>query len=204
MSQEEIIFDSLKNLTKIASLVKDDNLMRLLESQEERLVVSSFSMSNKEKYCGHGMLLQFILDFTKNTKFIKDTLYKNIDARSAIKCAIIADIGRLGTLTHDRFVVQISDWHREKLGQYFTWNEECMKYSVSHMSLFYANNFNVQLTEEEFVAILLCQNKLSEDNKFYQSHESNLAKCLTWARDYTLSEFKNPYDNKNLDEPLPF
>ena len=96
--------------------------------------------------------------------------------------ALLSDLGRICDLEQDTFIIQDSDWHRDKLGQLYKWNEECDKMSMTHKTLFLLQHYGVKLTKEEWLAIQLASGFHFEEIRFYVGHEPSLALLLQQAQ----------------------
>lgn len=203
MSEENKIFDSWEKYVNIVSTLGEEEVNNLIENIGERLSVATYSLTNKEAYCNNGGLVQFIIQYAKKAKQVKDAFFSHLDTKSVIKCALLSEIGRIGTQEHDRLIVQTSDWHREKLGQYFTWNDKCPKYYVPHMTLFWLNKYSVKLSEDELLSIILSQGR-NDETKFYEGHTTDISKCLSYAREIVTTEFVNSLRKTSSDDVLPF
>jgi len=87
------------------------------------------------------------------------------------------------------------------IGQYYDWNENCEKYNIQDMSLYHAQSNNIRLSWEEWQAIFLSKDFISEDNKFYGPYRHRLSVLLNLAKQVTL---KNELDNINGVFTIPF
>lgn len=179
----EVLWEKYFNLIK---KIGDDDILSLINKLDQNLIESTYSMKVSEPFCGIGGLVEYILEFAKNAKKINDSLELNIDTRQLIKICCIAELGRIGIDGEKRFVESLSDWHKEKLGQYYNWNENLQKYKTAEMSLYYITNENIKLKWEEINAILLLGDFETDLIKFYGDNKTNLATCLLFARDITL------------------
>lgn len=168
--------------------LQDENINNLLESQGQRIIMGTYSQREKEQFCGIGGLVEFALELAKTTSALTKALNYDINKASIVKCSLLSILGRVGTPDIDRFVDTTSDWHKEKLGQYFDWNENCVKYQVNDMTLFWLQRYNVSLSWDEWNAILLIRENSSEVNKFYGSHKSRLATVLCLANEAVLKD----------------
>ena len=155
--------------------LQDENITSLLESQGQRIVMGTYSQREKEQFCGIGGLVEYALELVKTSSAITKALNYDLSKASIIKCALLSVLGRVGTPDIDRFVDTTSEWHKDKLGQYYDWNEDCPKY-------------NIYLTWDEWNAILLIRDNSSEVSKFYGSHKSRLATVLCLANEAVLKD----------------
>ena len=118
----------------------------------------------------------------KHALFLNKSQNLKVPVTSILKVGLFHDLGKVGDLEHDLFVEQDSEWHREKLGQMYKYNECLEKMSVSHRTLFLLQHFGVSLTQEEWVAVQLAQGSHFEENRFYVGSEPTLALILQQAK----------------------
>jgi len=167
---------------KLCRRLSDDNLNAILDTLGERIIMCPAS-TRIDQYCAYpGGLVEHALDVTSTMRKINDSHDLGLQVASILKVGLLHDIGKVGDLRGDFFVSQDSEWHRDKLGQMYKYNEGVQKMSVSHRSLFLLQNFNVTLTSEEWIAIQLAQGSHFEENRFYVGHEPSLAVSLQQAK----------------------
>jgi len=180
--------------TKLLKGLKDQNVDNLIESWDQRIIMSSFSLREKEPFCGIGGLVEYSLELAKASNNIAKALNYDVAKHSIIKCCLLSILGRVGDVNEDRFKECTSEWHQEKLGQYFDWNENCPKYLVNDMTLFLLQNNNIYLTWEEWQGISLLGDLSSDNSKFYSTHKSRLSLVLQLAYESTLKDEKDKID----------
>ena len=168
--------------------LENSNINKLLECQGQRIIMGTYSQREKDQFCGIGGLVEYALELAKTSSAISKALNYDISKASIIKCSLLSILGRVGTTSIDRFVDSTSEWHKEKLGQYFDWNESCPKYQVNDMTLFWLQSFKIELSWDEWNSILLLRENSSEVNKFYGSHKSRLATVLCLANEAVLKD----------------
>ena len=181
--------------------LKDENIIKLLDDQEQRILMTSFSQREKEPFCGIAGIVDYSLKLAKNANAFCKALNYDVDKGSIIKCSLLSIVGRIGTSFEDRFTETTSEWHKEKLGQYFDWNENCPKYQINDMTLWFLQHYNIKLSWDEWNAIFLLKDLSSEDNKFYSSHKSRLSLVLNLSHSATL---KDEFDEINGSYTVPF
>ena len=194
MYKERDVESLWKKYSNLLKGLENENVDNLINSWDQRIVMSSFSQREKEPFCGIGGLVEYSLELAKASNNISKALNYDINKSSIIKCALLSVIGRVGTLTEDRYIECQSDWHKEKLGQYYDWNEACPKYQVNDMTLFILQSFKVYLNWDEWQAISLIKDMTSEDNKFYNMHKSRLALVLQLAHESVMKDEKDKID----------
>ena len=194
----EALWNRYNNLLK---KLNDENVDNLVNKWDQRIIMSSFSQREKEPFCGIGGLVEYSLELAKASNNILKALNYDTNTKSIIKCTLLSILGRVGNEVQDRYVECQSEWHKEKLGQYYDWNESCPKYQVNDMTLFILQRHNINLSWEEWEALSLLKDMTSEDNKFYSAHKSRLSLVLQMAhesvmkdeRDKILGIYKVPF-----------
>ena len=194
MSETRNIEKIEKNWTTFEKLCKrlcDNNLNNLLESLGERIIMCPASSRLDQYNCEPGGMVQHALDTTITMRTLNDTLGYSIDVASILKIGLLHDIGKIGDLESDYFMEQDSEWHREKLGQHYKYNEELQKMSMSHRTLYLLQHFGVCLTSSEWLAIQLAQGPHFEENRFYVHSEPTLALLLQHAKSISIHKQRN-------------
>ena len=194
MYKERDVESLWKKYSNLLSGLENENVNKLIDSWDQRIIMSSFSQREKEPFCGIGGLVEYSLELAKASNNISKALNYDVSKSSIIKCSLLSILGRVGSTMADRYIECQSDWHKEKLGQYYDWNELCPKYQVNDMTLFILQTFNVQLTWDEWQAISLIKDMTSEDNKFYNMHKSRLSLILQLAHESVMKDEKDKID----------
>ncbi len=187
----ETLWEKYSNLLK---RLENQNVDNLIDSMDQRILMSSFSQREKEPFCGIGGNVEYALELAKKASALNKALNYDLNKASIIKCSLLSILGRVGTLTQNRYIDTTSEWHKEKLGQYYDWNEDCPKYQINDMTLFILQNYNVHLNWDEWNAISLIKDMTSEDNKFYNMHKSRLALILQLAHETVMKDEKDKID----------
>jgi hypothetical protein len=154
----------------------------LLDALGERLVVCPASPRVNQYDCYPGGLVQHSLDVTLTMRVMNESMKYDLSPASVLKVGLLHDIGKVGDLENDYFLEQDSDWHREKLGQHYKFNEELNKMSVSHRTLYLLQHFGIKLNNDEWLAIQLAQGSHFEENRFYVGHEPTLGLLLQHSK----------------------
>ena len=189
----ETLWEKYSNLLK---RLENQNVDNLINSMDQRILMSSFSQREKEPFCGIGGNVEYALELAKKASALNKALNYDLNKASIIKCSLLSILGRVGTLTRNRYIDTTSEWHKEKLGQYYDWNEDCPKYQINDMTLFILQNYNVHLNWDEWNAISLIKDMTSEDNKFYNMHKSRLALVLQLAHETVMKDEKDKIDGE--------
>ena len=175
MSNLEKIQSNWETFEKLCHRLSDDSLNALLESLGERIIMTPASTRRDQYGCFPGGLIQHSLDVTMTMRTLNDALGMGVTTSSILKVGLLHDLGKVGDLSDPLFLEQDSEWHRERLGQMYKFNEDLPRVSVSHNTLFLLQHFGVCLTQEEWLSIQLAAGPRLEENRFYVGHEPSLA-----------------------------
>ncbi|MAH42639.1 hypothetical protein CL614_02840 [archaeon] len=176
---------------KLCKRLSDSSLNNLLESLGERIVMCPASSRLDQYNCEPGGMVQHVLDTTMTMRTLNDALGYNIAVAPILKTGLLHDLGKVGDLDNDYFIEQESEWHREKLGQHYVYNDKLQKMSVSHRTLYILQSFGVRLTPDEWLAIQLASGPHFEENRFYVHSEPTLALLLQHAKSVSIHVERN-------------
>ena len=176
-----------KNWNKFESLCKrfdDEGLNQLLDQLGERIAVCPGSIKTEYAGCYPGGLVDQSLKVSSLMRKINETLEEDQRAPvpQILKVGLLHDLGKVGDLQSDHFLDQDSDWHREKLGQLYKYNDVLPKMTYAHRTLYLLQHFGVKLDPEEWEAIATAGGPHLEENRFYVGSKNLLAKILCSAR----------------------
>jgi len=164
----------------------DDGIDTFLEDFGARLTTCPRGLTGSD-----GGEYGSLIDFSMNVALIAKThskvlveRYENdfLDIHSATRVCLVHELGKLGSINEELYVTQESQWHRDKLGQNFKYNENCPRMSISHRTLFLLQHYGVRLKESEWIAILTSQGMHYPENAFYGKTLPVEAKILHFAR----------------------
>jgi len=185
MNENELA-DLYQRYTDYLARFQDPNIENMMNVIGERLLLSSYTLKKDEPYCGPGGIIKLALDsFHFANKIAKglemDTL--GLSKKSLALITLLYPIGRLGDLENNLLIEQTSQWHRDKLGQMYDWNEKCQKMTVQHRTLYFLQHFGIKVTYEEMLGILCSGGMHLEENKFYLHNLPQIARLCVHAID---------------------
>ena len=156
----------------------DEGIDRFLEDYGTRLVTCPRGLVAEE-----GGTWGSLVDFLCSTALkAKEVSQEVCDVKSAVRVALIHELGKLGEVDAELYLEQDSSWHREKLGQNFKYNDKCPKMSVSHRTLYIMQKYNINLTGDEWITILISQGMQYPENAFYGKNKPAISSVLDFAR----------------------
>lgn len=194
MYKERDVKSLWEKYSNLLEKLKDENVNNLVDSLGQRILIGSYSQREKEPYCGIGGLVEYSLEIAKTASNMNNTLGYDLNKASIIKCSLLSIVGKVGTLEEDRFSETTSEWHKEKLGQYYDWNESCPKYQTEDMTFFILQKFGIYVSWPEWQAIKLLEKSTSEENKFYGYFKNRLAVVMQMSHDIVMKNEKDKID----------
>ena len=112
----------------------------------------------------------------------------NFSDEELIFASMHHDLGKVGDMKNDYYVPQESEWHRKNQGSIFTHNGELQYMTVTDRAIFLLSQFEISMTEWEYVGLRLTDGLYEEANKSYYmtynpdfSLKSNIAYILHQA-----------------------
>ena len=189
-----------ENWDKLIELVNDtfegERLEKLLEMYdyfEERMCLAP--ASGKEHYHNAyvGGYVEHVLHVVELAVEIKESWEKNgatinFTDEELVFAAMHHDLGKVGDLAEDYYVVQDNNWFVEKRGEYFKHNPKLQFMTVTDRAVFLLQHFGIPMTELEYIGLRLTDGMYEEANKNYyvsyqpeRSLKSNIAYILHQA-----------------------
>ena len=189
-----------ENWDKLIELVNDtfegERLEKLLEMYdyfEERMCLAP--ASGKEHYHNAyvGGYVEHVLHVVELAVEIKESWEKNgatinFTDEELVFAALHHDLGKVGDLAEDYYVVQDNNWFVEKRGEYFKHNPKLQFMTVTDRAVFLLQHFGIPMTELEYIGLRLTDGMYEEANKNYyvsyqpeRSLKSNIAYILHQA-----------------------
>jgi len=169
----------MENLNKFYSLIdkyisgdRKDKLIDMYKSLGATLATSpaSTKISHHNAFAGGYLdhtirVVEAALVFERVwDKFSQDKKYTTEELAFA---AINHDLGKLGTNEEPVYIPNQSQWHRENQGLMFNYNPNVTYMRISDRSLFVLQMNNIEVSENEFLAIKLHDGLYEEANKAY-------------------------------------
>jgi hypothetical protein len=182
LSNFEKVQSNWSTYEKLLGRLESDAVSSLIESLGERVVIAPRSQKKDQVGCFAGGLVQHALDVTIMMKTLNESMGFNVPISSILKVGLLHELGKIGDLESDLFIEQDSEWHREKLGQMYKYNEDLGRMSVSHRTLYLLQSFGISLTSDEWIGIQLSQGSHFEENRFYVGHEPTIAVLIQLSK----------------------
>lgn len=179
---EEKIIKNFEMFQKLLSKVGDRSevIAAFLEKYGERIAVCPSHNVSKRATAAPGGLVEHSLNTFKIARKLVEATATEIDPASLAIVCLLHEVGKIGDEERDYFIPQNSDWHRER-GNVYTYNPDLPKMTHAHRTLYILQESGIKLTLDEWIAILTQHGTASEENRFYQGCENNLAVILQSA-----------------------
>lgn len=154
----------LECVSKIQDDTKRDRLYTLLSAQRDRLIVSPASTQHKYVGCYMGGLVKTTLQMIKLAIGVNAQYPKPVSTDSVITCAVLCQVGKIGSEDEGLYLELNSQWHNDR-GIMYSLNENLNNIDFSVRSLWWANKYEIPLTEDELVALASMSSMLSSSNQ---------------------------------------
>ncbi len=179
---EEKIIKNFEVYQKLLSKVGDrsDAISQFLDRHSDRIATCPSHNLSKRSTASPGGLIEHSLTTLKIARKLVESTQTTISPESLTIVCLLHEIGKIGSEDKDYFQPQTSSWHQER-GQVYTYNPDLPKMTHPHRSLYLLQNAGITLTLDEWIAILTQNGNASEENRFYQGCENNLAVILQSA-----------------------
>lgn len=180
LSPEEVICN-FNQYIEYLNKINDDRkepAIALVEALGDRLALCPASGRLSFHNCFAGGLVEHsirVLGIALKLRKLLDIDTKEVTTNSLILCCLFHDLGKVGNLDDDYYIPQESNWHREKLGEYYKTNQEMRYMTVPHRSLWLCQQFGIKLTQEETLGIMLHDGQYIQENKPYAMKEPAIA-----------------------------
>lgn len=153
----------------------------LLDALEDRL--STCPASGRKDYHNAfiGGLVEHSLRVLRNSMTLCKAFGWDLPKDSLVIGSLLHDLGKVGDEANDYYVAQDSEWHRDKLGEVFKHNKEIQYLTVPQRGVWLCQHFGLRLTKDEYLAILLNDGWVLQENKPYCLKEPLLAHVVMTA-----------------------
>lgn len=176
-----------KNAKKYFSTAEKYNFMNddLMEFLGEEFIAAPASTRTDLHNAYEGGLIDHLLTVAKYAVGLNNLLPETdqVSMESLLKVSLLHQIGKANL-----YVENDSQWHRER-GMMYEFNDTLVSMSVGERSIYYATNYGIKLSEEEYQAILNYDK--GGDDKQAKWHTSTLGIVLRQANDLAILEEKN-------------
>jgi 23S rRNA maturation-related 3'-5' exoribonuclease YhaM len=167
-------YEEYVNLLKRVGDARQTQIESLLNHFEERLALCPGTNSLSYHHCYPGGLVQHSLEVLKLCNRQAQAANVKVDKQALIFSCLFHDLGKVGDPWQDYYVPQTNDFYRQK-GNLYEYNSKIQFMEHEHRSLFNLQYFNVPMSSEEFLAILLHNGAVKPANQPYTFGQPTLA-----------------------------
>ena len=131
-----------------------EGALQLCNDLHDRFAVAPASTRTEYVGCFPGGLVWHSLNVLRVMKALRTSLdlEKVVHPDTMIVLGLFHDVGKLGNAKDDYYLPQSSDWHRNK-GMLYEINDSMSSVSVATRSLWWLNQYNIPLSENEVHAL---------------------------------------------------
>ena len=189
-----------KNWEQLRSLINNtfegerkEKLNKMYDHFEDRMCMAPASGKEQYHYAHVGGYVEHVLHVVDcalkiTNLWAAEGATINFTTEEVIFAAMHHDLGKVGDMDKDYYVPQESEWHRKNRGEIFTHNGELQYMTVTDRAIYLLNQFQVPMTENEYVGLRLTDGLYEDANKsYYMSYnpdwslKSNIAYILHQA-----------------------
>lgn len=152
---------------------------KMLEVFGERASLTPASSRFEFHNAFPGGLIDHSLRVASLTIDMAHALKVKVSKESLIVASLFHDWGKVGNDDEDLYLPQTSLWHKAR-GQPYIFNDK-IKMPNAQLSVFLLGKYGIQLTEEEYLAILLNDGPGVAENQKYSMKEPMLAVLVQYA-----------------------
>ena len=158
-----------------------EKLNKMYDYFEDRMVLAPASGRAHFHNAMVGGYVEHILHVVKFSQQVRDTWENNgatinFTNEELVFAALHHDLGKVGDLEFDYYIPQESDWHRKNRGEIFTHNGALQYMTVTDRAVYILNQFQIQMSENEYIGLRLADGMYEEANKsYYMSYNPDWA-----------------------------
>ena len=118
-------------------------------------------------YTAHVLnVIKWALEYYKMFEKM-DMHVSDLTKETVIFCAMFHDLGKIGYMDNDYYITQPDDWKAKKWGRPYDHNPELHWMSVTDRSFWLLNQFNIPMSQQEFLGLRMADGLYEDANKPY-------------------------------------
>ena len=154
---------------------RKENLIKMYKAYEERLLYMPASSRDYYHSCYPGGYLSHVLNVIEfvqhldefwDVKMDSSKITKSYTREEMIFVALNHDFGKVGNETHEYYQTHNEKWKKER-GELYKINENITYMNLIDRTFFILQEFNIQVTETEYLAIKLHGGMYDSGNETY-------------------------------------
>jgi len=182
------------------------NILKLYTHFENRMIDAPASSRPNFHNCFVGGWLDHTLRVVQTALNIKQLfidLGVNVTASDSdiILAAMFHDLGKVGDIDNPYYVKQTDEWRRNKLNEWYTFNNKLEPMSVTDRSLWLLQHFNIKVNSEVWKAIKLSDGLFDDgNNKLFRSPDNrNILHYIIHFADWTSTVAEKQHYHQSIE-----
>ena len=175
---------------------RSEKIVAMVDDMGEELALCPASGRVDYHNAFPGGLVEHSIRVLNNANKLVKTYGWSIKKESLIIGSLFHDLGKVGMKVDGKlqpyYVSQESEWHRNKLGEMYKHNENLPYMTVPQRGVYLLQSYNIPVERDEYLAILLNDGWVLQENKAYCLKEPILATVVMTADYISTYQEKNP------------
>ena len=148
------------------------NLNKMYDYFEDRMVVAPASAKEHYHNACVGGYVEHVIHIVEMSQQVRDLWLQNgadinFTNEELIFAALHHDLGKVGDLEHDYYVINESEWHRKNQGKIYNHNQDLTFMTVTDRALFLLQHFQIPMNENEYLGLKLTDGMYEDANEKY-------------------------------------
>jgi len=184
-----------------------NNIIALFTHFEDRMIDAPASSRPNYHNCFMGGWIDHTLRIVETALSIKQMFIElNVDVKASdsdvVLAAVFHDLGKLGDLDNPYYITQTDEWRRNKLKEWYTFNDKLEPMSVTDRSLWLLQHFDIKVSPEVWKAIKLSDGLFDDGNqKLYRSPDNrNILHYIVHFADWMSTVAEKQHHQQSLDD----
>jgi len=158
---------------------RKEKLLEMYEHFKNRMIMAPASGTAHFHLCTPGGYVQHILNIVHYSKLFyqiwKDNgaFVDDYTTEELIFAALHHDLGKVGDMNEDNYLPNPSEWHIKNQGKTYVANPDLKFMSPPDRGIWILNQFNIKMTQNEYLGIKLTDGMYDEGNIQYLKSYSN-------------------------------
>ena len=167
------------NWLKLRGIINDtfdgerlEKLNTMYDYFEDRMVVAPASAIEHYHNACVGGYVEHVIHIVEMSQQVRDLWLQNgadinFTNEELIFAALHHDLGKVGDLEHDYYVINESEWHRKNQGKIYNHNQDLTFMTVTDRALFLLQHFQIPMNENEYLGLKLTDGMYEDANEKY-------------------------------------
>ncbi len=164
--QAEKIKTNFERFRRLCEKLGDntEKVLKMIDTLGERLALCPASSKIHYHNAFPGGLVEHSLRVLAHTTKLVELYECEVKKEDLILSCLFHDIGKVGSMDHERYLPQTQNWLLEK-GEIYEINKKCEQLPVPQMSMFLLQQFEIKLDYVPYTSILYNDGLYIDENK---------------------------------------